>query len=469
MSDDQRSLCRQVKTIKDCIHGYISLTDFAIKVIDTKYFQRLRDLNQLGTCKYVFPNAVHTRFEHSIGTYHLAGEILKTIVSDTDPKNIYEYISKIPELKKYYDTIYDGLVYPIDMYICELIKIAALCHDLGHGPFSHVFDDIFLPSIGKENCHCATHEERSGILLEMIIKQNDVLSSIINDDEICFIKTLINPSKEHKGFLYQIVSNTMTGLDVDKYDYLQRDIYSLGFSAKIDTSRLIKHVKVIDNNLVYPEQAVHDIYNLFHTRHLLHVQVYCHKVTISTQFAAVEIFTLLDDILGISKSIEDMDKFCDQTDSYILNSVKVIENFKSALTSDQLTRFEKAKIILNNLETRNLYSVVYHFVAKDKINFNDLISEFPDKDNILVFQNKIGFVSGDKPNPLDSIYVYKTKDSTKIACELKTYRKKKEKITILMPSVYQECIITIYYKNKHDVERISELYNYFDGLFGEKN
>jgi HD superfamily phosphohydrolase len=260
----------------------------------------------------------------------------------------------------------------------------------------------------------------------------------------------------------------MTGLDVDKYDYLQRDIYCLNFSAKIDTSRLIKQVKIIDNNIVYPEQAVHDIYNLFHTRHLLHVQVYCHKVTISTQFSTVEIFKLLDDILGISKSIENMDDFCEQTDSYILNSIKLLNKFKSNLTDDQLIRLEKAKKILNDLESRNLYSVIYHFVAKDKLNFDSILSEFPDKDDILVFQNKIGFVSGNKPNPLDSIYVYKTKDSNKIACELKTYRKKKEKITILMPSVYQECIITLYYKNKFNTTRIKELYKYFDEMFGEK-
>lgn len=468
MSEDHNILCRQVKTVKDCIHGYIPLTYFAINIIDTKYFQRLRDLNQLGTCKYVFPNAVHTRFEHSIGTYYLAGEILKTLVSETDPKSIYKYLENIPELKRYYNATYEGLVHPMDLYVCELIKIAALCHDLGHGPFSHVFDDIFLPSIGKDDCYCSTHEERSGVLLELIIKQNDILSSLIHDDEIRFIKTLINPSKKHIGFMYQLVSNTMTGLDVDKYDYLQRDIHSLDFSAKVDTSRLIKHVKIIDNNLVYPEQAVHDIYNLFHTRHLLHVQVYCHKVTISTQFAVVEIFSLLDDILGISESIEDMDKFCEQTDSYILNSIKMIEKFKHHLTDEQLIRFNKAKVILHNLETRNLYSVVYHFVTKDKMDFKSIISEFPDKDDILVFQNRVGFVSGDKPNPLDSIYVYKTKDSTKIACELKTYRKKKEKITILMPSVYQECIITIYYKNKHNTKRITELYEYFDNMFGEK-
>lgn len=465
MTDQYDVLCRHVKTIRDCIHGYISITCFAKHIMDTKYFQRMRELTQLGTCKYVFPNATHTRFEHSIGTYHLADELLRYIVADTDPKSIDEYLSELPELKSYYSEMYDDIVHPLDRYICELIKIAAMCHDLGHGPYSHVFDDIFLPSVGKKDCYCATHEERSGVLLEMIIKQDEFLSSIVKDDEIKFMKTLINPTKSHTGFIYQIVSNTMTGLDVDKYDYLARDIYMLEFNAKVDTSRLVKQVKIIDNIFVYPEQSVHDIYNLFRTRHSLHVQVYCHKVTISTQFAIVELFTLLDDILGISESICDMDKFCEQTEGYIMNSVKIIEKFKSTLSPEQLTRFEKAQEIIHNLEIRKLYSVIYNFVSKDKINYDEIISKFEDRDKILIFQNKVGFVSGNKPNPLDSIYVYKTKDSTTIAGKLQTFKKNKENITILMPSVYQEYIVTIYYKDKENTERIKELNGIFYELY----
>ena len=165
-------LCKKIKIINDCIHGSIDLTYFSIQIIDTPFFQRLGQLSQLGTCSWVYRDAKHTRFSHSVGTYHLAGMVLTSILTSLDQKLTDEYMSKIPELTKYYSKMYHNKIHPIDKYICELIKISALCHDIGHGPFSHVFDDYFLPSLGKQNDYCATHEERSGVILEMIIKES---------------------------------------------------------------------------------------------------------------------------------------------------------------------------------------------------------------------------------------------------------------------------------------------------------
>jgi HD superfamily phosphohydrolase len=452
-----------IKKINDCIHGFIYLSEFATRVIDTKFFQRLRDLSQLGTCKYVYPNANHTRFEHSIGTYCVATKLLEKLPLQTN-QQIDDYMSSIPELKEYYKKIYDDQVHPLDVYVCELIKIAALCHDLGHGPFSHVYDDVFLPKVGKDTSFCATHEERSGVILKMIIHNDDILKSLISDDEIQFMINIINPTKEHTGFIYQIVSNTVTSLDVDKFDYLQRDIYMLNFQAKINVATLIEQVKIIDNNFVYPEQATNDIINLFTTRHRLHIQVYCHKATISTQLMMVEIFSLLDDILGLSDSINDMNKFCKMTEGYILNSVKLLENNKEWLTPEQLSKFNIAQKLIENLELRQLYSMIYHFVSKDCIDPSKYFENFDDRDKILFFQNKIGFVSGNKPNPLDSIYVYKTKYSN-VSTKLIAHKKNKEEITLLMPKIYQEYIITIYYKDKHNKKRINELKDYCHDIF----
>lgn len=458
------SLCDPpIKKIHDSIHGYIYLSEFATRIIDNKYFQRLRDLSQLGTCKYVYPNANHTRFEHSIGTYHIANKLLGGLPLQIN-QQIDNYLGSIPELKKYYKQIYDDQVHPLDLYVCELIKIAALCHDLGHGPFSHVFDDVFIPRVGKKTSFCASHEERSGVILKLIINNDKILKDLINDDEIQFMINLINPKKEHTGFLYQIVSNNETSLDVDKFDYLQRDIYMLNFQAKIDVDTLVEQVKIIDNNFVYPEQATNDIINLFTTRHRLHIQVYCHKATISTQLMIVEIFCLLDDILGLSESINDMNDFCKLTEGYILNSIKLLENKKEWLTETQLQNYIKAHELIDKLEMRNLYSMIYHFVSKDKINPSKYFEHFDDKNNILFFQNKVGFVSGNKPNPLDSIFVYKTKDSS-VSTKLIAHKKNKEEITLLMPNIYQEYIITIYYNDKYNKKRIEELQKYCYDIF----
>lgn len=464
LAEKYNYICRRSKDINDCIHGRIQLSEFAIRVIDTTMFQRLRDLTQLGTCKYVYYDAVHPRFNHSIGTYYLTGKQMSIIMSDTDTDmiSLNKYMSNIPELKSYYGKNYDNEIYPIDEYISELIKIAGLCHDLGHGPFSHVFDDEFLPLMGKKS----THEERSGLILELIIKRDEVLSELVSDDEINFIKSLINPKEKHEGWIYQIISNNTTGLDVDKFDYLCRDIYMLNFPAKIHPYRLMEQTKIINNIFAYPEQSVYDIYNLFHTRHSLHIQVYCHKVSISAQYLIIDLLKLLDDILYISDSVYDMDKFCELTEGYILNSVKIIDRFKDSITEKQLENIILAKQILNDLQTRNLYSVIDRFVSNKRINFDELLGSFPDKDNIVIFQHKVGFVSGNKNNPLDSIYTYNTKDLKKskydaVPIKLSTMKKQKEDITTLISSSYQEYLIIVFYKDRKLSDRIKELKDIF--------
>src|SRR5271157_1828637 len=90
------------KEIYDTIHGHITISALACRIIDSPEFQRLRYLHQLGTCYYIFPSSTHTRFEHSIGTYHLAGKILKVIGEHSDINVINNSLSEIEELKKYY-------------------------------------------------------------------------------------------------------------------------------------------------------------------------------------------------------------------------------------------------------------------------------------------------------------------------------------------------------------------------------
>jgi len=450
----------------DSIHGFIYLSHFAVKVIDTPQFQRLRYIKQLGTCSYVFPNAVHTRFEHSIGTYHIASECLNTISYNTDTEAIDNYLANIPELQNYYNRAYNNNVHLLDDYVCELIKIAALCHDIGHGPFSHVFDDYFLTATNKKNIFGSSHEERSGILIEQIIKNDPELSMIVTNDEIQFMKNLINPQKEHVGFIYQLVSNSLTGLDVDKFDYLVRDVYVTNFQAKIDISRLVKYIRIINNNIIYQDQAIDDIYNLLHTRYRLHKQVYCHKVVISTQFLIVDILIALDDILHISDSISNMDKFIKITDDYIFNSMDIIENFKDSLNLNQKNKFEYAKKIYSKLINRDLYAIIQTISSKEKIeNIWEKFKNIPDNENLIIYQSKIGFVSGNKPNPFDNIYVYKTKDITKPInfgkdthsnIKLEAYKKNKHEITMLTDS-YQEHFVIFYYKDKNNTTRINEL------------
>ena len=119
IDEKNRDLLTPEKIINDPIHTAIKLDKLSCRLMDTPQFQRLRHLKQLGTCSYVFPSAMHTRFEHSLGVAHLAERVVR-------------------ELREHQDFL--GIT---DVDILA-VKIAGLCHDLGHGPFSHVYDGVFI-------------------------------------------------------------------------------------------------------------------------------------------------------------------------------------------------------------------------------------------------------------------------------------------------------------------------------------
>lgn len=453
------SICRQYKIIHDALYGSVQLTEFAIKIIDTPIFQRLRKLKQLGTCNYVFPNAIHTRFEHSIGTYHNAKKLLDEIIKNSSKIHIANCLKEIKLLNNYFERSGkpDDKKYNIDSYICELIKISALCHDLGHGPFSHVYDDIFIPETDKKESTYAKHEIRSGIMLRKIIKEDDVLKDVIHDDEIEFMISLINPKPEHDGFVYQIVSNNKNSLDVDKYDYIKRDSYYLGIETSFNPSRLIEGVIVSENNICFPEQSIYDMVNLFNTRYQFHRRIYGHKSVISAQFMITELMFLLDPILKISDCVEDMDKFIELNDDYIIEGIKFINDDLSKKIYS--TNIESVKKILSDLSRHILYPFIGSYVTDKKIEF-DKISFSKDTCNphdLLVYQSRVGYVSGSKPNPLDNIMIYKTKD---LHCGIDTLKPTKftsDKFSRLTPAVHQEYITMIFYKHKNDYEIVEKL------------
>ena len=219
------------KLINDPIHGHIHLEADLLRLIDSPHFQRLRDLKQLGSAYLVFPGAAHNRFEHSIGVCHLAATLLQHLSSSQ------------PELR-------------ISAKEAFLVKLAGLCHDLGHGPFSHVFDAEFVPrAVPGSHWH---HEQASIMMLE------DLLSSCqlqLEPADLQLVRELIDPASHptrsnSKEFLYEIVANARTSLDVDKMDYLARDVHCIGMSTNMRHDRLIKNCRVISNRLCYNSKEV---------------------------------------------------------------------------------------------------------------------------------------------------------------------------------------------------------------------
>jgi len=345
------------KVIFDVIHGFIEVEDITLSIIDTPEFQRLRNIKQLGVVHYVFPSANHTRFEHSLGVYYLAGELISNL-----KKNQPELEIKEKEIL--------------------LVKIAGLCHDLGHGPFSHLLDTI-LECNNKNKF--VIHEKRSILILEHIVNKYNIK---LDKEDINFIGDLINPydldfSKidKNKHFLYEIVSNRRNGIDVDKFDYLKRDTFYLGLSFSLDCSRIIKYVRVIDGKLSYLDKTYYHILEMYEIRNKLHRQIYKHKTIIGIELSIKDIIT---NYIDLGNFLEDPEIFCQYDDHNIFNK-----------NNDKINN--KINILLNEINRREVYKLELES-ANELFNYN--------------FHNKVLkiFNFGYKESPFKDIYFYNRND-----------------------------------------------------------
>lgn len=438
------------KIFHDCVHGDIFVSLFAKRVIGSRIFQRLRHISQLGVCSYVFHNAVHNRFGHSIGTYYLAGRILESIKNNTGPDEIKNGLEDIEQLNYYFN----GKIPELDSYLIEMVKISALCHDIGHGPFSHIFDKTFESLI--PDCKYTEHEERSIFLLERIIKEDDLLSSLVSDDDIYFMKSIIKPSKSCKGFIYQIVANKLNNLDVDKYDYIYRDSYTLNIQMSFNFRSIVENAKIINGIVCYPETAITDIYNLFQTRHYFYRNIYCTKRVVCYDIVMDKILIELDKILNIKKCLEDFenlfDDFIHLTDSYILGFPSFLRRFPPEGIDT------KPFINLVKRMTQRIHPKFIGMVNTTKaLKSKELKSLIPGGDNLILRQIKVGFVGGNGPNPLDNVYLYKVREGSSGKYSI-SEKLKKDDISLLVSNNYQEYMNMFFADDldDKDIERMSE-------------
>ncbi|AYV85043.1 MAG: putative HD domain-containing protein [Satyrvirus sp.] len=420
------------------VHGSIRVSPTALRIVDTSEFQRMRGIKQLALCYFVYPAAMHTRFEHSLGVYHLAGKILEKIQQEYPDK---EYI--IPEL--------GPNPIKLSQKIIECIKIAGLCHDIGHGPFSHIFDDILLQNSIHPNKY---HETRSCLITEILCRRE--LQNEFDDNYIQFIKSIIDPKEHHRGALYQIVSNKLNGIDVDKFDYLSRDSKNLGITTGFSANRLINEF-IIDNNgnIAYPKHCSSDIYEMFHSRYMMHKKVYSHKTVKIIELMLVDIFMKVDNIFSISKSIDNMELFCQLTDNTIFSYIRSIISpqpfLKINLNEEQYEKIKKANDILQNIISRNLYQQIFEIADNGQQIENDmnefvgyLQNNFDVKlEDFATIKINVGFVSGNPLNdPFKSIYFYDKKENSK------TFTIDKNYFSGLMNNQIQETRWHLICKNK---------------------
>tara|TARA_R110002111_G_scaffold32790_1_gene65914 strand:+ start:54 stop:1007 length:954 start_codon:yes stop_codon:yes gene_type:complete len=236
------------KIIKDAIYGFISIPNLCKVFIDTPEFQRLRRIKQLGLASYVFPSAVHTRFEHCLGVMHLAGKVAD---------NLKQYVSKRDK---------------------ELLQLAGLLHDVGHVALSHLFDYILEEK--HDSRHLTHHEDRSVFILKQINKRVKLLSP---QEEKMVGKMILGDCKdETKPFLFEIINNKAFGLDVDRLDYLQRDLFHTG-SPCFQSSYVLECIRVKDNKLSLLSKAKPEMEMLYESRKRLLTLICRHKTVMKVE------------------------------------------------------------------------------------------------------------------------------------------------------------------------------------------
>ena len=318
----------ETKVLKDPVHSYIHIHYEVIwNCLDSKEFQRLRRIRQLGGDFQVYPTAEHSRFSHSLGVY----EIVRRMVTE-----IKSLCVELTEYEK----------------VC--VMLAGLLHDVGHGPFSHAFEHVTNHS----------HEEYTA----KIILGNTELNAILRDVSEKLpqdIVSIIQHTHEN-DILNQIVSGQ---LDADRMDYLLRDSYFTATSyGQFDLERILRTMRVRKTAegrkvIVVKYTGIHSVEDYIMARYQMYWQVYYHPVARSYEAVFIQLFNRLKDIFkGDKDYFEDMKvlvPFLEKSEVRVDEYFKLDENsllYCCALIQDKEDKI--AADLARRLQNRNLFEYV---------------------------------------------------------------------------------------------------------------
>ncbi len=271
--------------ITDPVHRYISFTAVERDLIDTSVFQRLRRIRQLAGAHLVYPSAQHSRFEHSLGTMHVAGYAGESL------------------LRKGFIDNEDSI---------QQLRLAALLHDVGHGPFSHLFEEVL-----ESKCSMTHEDMGKKVILESEI--GDVLRGHgFNPSDICRLSF----GESKSSFLNEIIAGS---LSADIMDYLPRDSLFTGAEyGKIDYHRLIASFEVVaTGHLAINKSALYSFESMLISRYEMFKAVYFHKTVRSAEVMLLHSLAQADNYLHITKI--SLDKFLNLTDEITLEQICSID------------------------------------------------------------------------------------------------------------------------------------------------
>lgn len=285
------------KFLRDSVHGNLSLSEFEVELMDSPQIQRLRRIKQLGFISLVYPGANHSRLEHSIGTMFLGSKL-------ADHLELSDYEKR-------------------------LVRTAALLHDAGHGPFSHVSEAVLD----------VKHEELTAKVINDT-SLNDIITKEFDPKEIIDI---ING----KGYLGPIVSGE---LDVDRMDYLIRDSHYTGVAyGVIDVDRIIANLK-LKQYLILDVKGVQAAEEALVARYQMYPSVYQHHTTriVNAMFRRCLKRVIDEDIVNS----EDMYKYDDSDIVCMCRNVDETESKNHTFIKDIITRLDNRNLLKGICSTR---------------------------------------------------------------------------------------------------------------------
>jgi len=299
--------------IKDPVHGYVYISEAEKNIIDSYPMQRLRRLRQLAGSEYVYPGANHTRFEHCVGVMYLAGKVLEN-----------------PNVS--------GMVTDDE---ARVARIAALLHDVGHGPFSHVFEHLLVRDLDR------THEDITSWIVEKSEIADKLSKMGYNPQEVGKLAV----GKLHKpgrAFLDQIISSAV---DVDKQDFIVRDTFHTGAEyGFIDVFRLIHALDVLGENLAVELGALSALESFIIARIESFKSIYFHRVGRAAQIMLATAMEKANDELGLT-AFKTPEEYLAMDDYTVWSAAK---------------KCEKSRRIIEDLERRRMLKCAYERTFYDK-------------------------------------------------------------------------------------------------------
>ena len=321
-----------IREIRDPVHGFIYRTSLEETVIDTGIFQRLRSIKQLAMASLVYPGALHTRFEHSLGVMHLAGKLCQQLLTDQD-----------------------------GIEQTRIVRLAALLHDIGHGPFSHVSESVLEVFYDREKIKPKATEKIHELLTCSLIRYSSELSKLISENDKDYIIGLLMGTKGER-LLKDMISGP---LDADKLDYLLRDSYFCGVKYGVyDLERLLSTFEKLeiddgdDSIVAVSGDGIHSLEQFVLAKYYMTTQVYRHKIRLVTDAMIIRALTLgittdrieyLQRLYCFDNSEEHLEEWLRWNDEVLVTTIC------SAKTPDGY-----AKKIFMDLMNRKIFKRVFH-------------------------------------------------------------------------------------------------------------